>query len=65
MDTLESYKATGFSSNEIIRMYEDLIVAQDIICDLISGNYRVTMNAVDEAMVLLEQIAKYRREKLH
>lgn len=65
MDTLEDYKATGFTSNQVIRMYDDLMTAQDIICDLISGNYRITMDAVDNAMILLNEITKYNKEGLH
>ena len=48
MDELESYRATGFSPEQILMMYEHLTVTADLLSRLICGDVLITLKAVDD-----------------
>ena len=65
MVTLEQYEATGFTPEQIIRMYKNLCETQDIISRLVCGDENSILEAISDALYWLDGFASYSKEGLH
>jgi len=65
MNSLEEYIETGFSVTQIKKMYANLVATNDIIFNLISGDYELTVEAVNNGMEWLSGFASYSKEGIH
>jgi len=65
MDTLKDYQRTGFSVAQINKMYESLLIVQDLITRLICGDFLSINKAVDDAIWFLDGVASFNKENLN
>lgn len=65
MDTLEDYQKTGFTPEQINKMYEALCSTNSIITRLICGDLESIYEAIEEASNWLIGFDSFRKEGLH
>ena len=65
MSTLQDYKDTGFSPEQIMKMYENLTETYDLLSRLVLGDFKTINEAVDDAMTWIEGYMSYSKEELH
>jgi len=65
MPTLQDYIDTGFSPEQIVRMYKNLTEIYDLISRLIMGDMESINEAVNDAVYWLDGYASYSKEGMH
>jgi len=65
MITLQEYIDTGFTPEQINRMYESLLITNDLIIRLICGDFLSINQAVDDALLWLDGFASYSKEMIN
>jgi len=64
--TLEYYKNTGFSPEQVLKMYENLTNTADIFLRLLSNDVEIMTLAYDDAKAWVDGYLSYcKKEELH
>ena len=62
---LKEYKNTGFSPDQINKMYENLTNTYDLLSRLLIGDFESINIAVDDAILFMNDYISFKKDNLH